>query len=76
LPAKLQAHIREITKTSIVREQFQKTYSFQQPHDGRITLDMEISFEVKNFSDTTLAYAPELQEESVFTPGFVSLEIR
>ena len=44
LPAKLQSHIREITKTSLVRERFVKIYSIPEPKNHRVTLDMDVTF--------------------------------
>jgi hypothetical protein len=74
LPAKLQSHIREITKTSLVRERFVKTYSISEPQNHRVTLDIEVIFEVKNFSDDAQFYSPAILEETVFEPEFVYLE--
>jgi hypothetical protein len=74
LPKKLQSHIRGITKTAIVREKFQKTYTFGAPENGRILLDIEITFEARNFSDSTQWFAPEIQEESAYKPEFLRLE--
>ena len=74
LPNKLQSHIRDITETDIVREEFVKTYSFGEPHEGRVVLDIEMAFSARNFSDSGVMYAPELQEESVYSPEFVYLE--
>jgi hypothetical protein len=74
LPPKLQSHIRDITKTSIVREKLIKAYSFGEPQGGRVNLDIEITFEARNFSDSVEEFAPELQEETVYSPVFLYLE--
>jgi len=74
LPPKLQSHIRDITRTSVVREKLVKAYSFGEPTAGRVTLDIEITFEVRNFADYVEPYAPELQEEIVYAPTFTYLE--
>jgi hypothetical protein len=74
LPKKLQSHIREITRTTVVRDQFVKIYTFEEPQEGRVTLDMEISFRVRNFGDSPQNYSPTLEEEAVYDPQFNYLE--
>jgi hypothetical protein len=75
LPPELQAHIRAIVDTDFVRDHYIKTYSIatsSQP--DTLTLDVRVSFDVKNYSDSTKGYIPILQEETFYSPEFVDVE--
>ena len=75
LPKELQAHIREITKTKLVWSNFEKRYrlSFSDIPD-KMALDIEIGFEVRNYSDTAEKYAPGNNEETFYSPEFLYVE--
>jgi hypothetical protein len=74
LPAELQAPIKDIVDTGLVTDHYVKSYSFSVPEDGHINLDVEIRFEVRNYSDTLWEYAPEVSEETFWKPEFRFLE--
>ena len=52
LPKQLQGVIGGITQTSLVRENYIKRYRFGAPVNGKIELDVSITFDVLNYSDT------------------------
>ena len=74
LPAELQGPIKDIVNTDFVRDHYVKSYTFSAPERGQINLDIEIRFEVRNYSDSALDYAPEITEESSCQPEFRFLE--
>jgi len=74
LPSELQGQIGQIVKTTLVRERFVKTYSFSDPHEGYIKIDIKFTFDVKNYSDSIREYAPTIGEESFYEPEFLSVE--
>jgi hypothetical protein len=74
LPAELQARIKDIVGTGVVRDHYVKSYTFSPPEDGRVVLDVEIRFEVRNYSDAMLDYAPEFTGETFWQPEFRFLE--
>jgi hypothetical protein len=76
LPEELQAHIQDITKTDLVLSDYEKRYSLalSDQFAGKMLLNMEISFEVRNYSDVTKSYSPYLAEESFYKPVFSYLE--
>jgi hypothetical protein len=71
LPTELQAHISSIVGTRRVRDHYVKSYCFSKPDHGRIGIEMEITFDVKNYSDSSVDYTPEMDEEEVFRPDFL-----
>lgn len=74
LPAELQASIKDVVGTGVVRDHYVKSYSFSDPQDGQLTVDVEIRFEVRNYSDVLVDYAPEMVKESFWRPDFRFLE--
>jgi hypothetical protein len=75
LPAELQSHIREITKTTFVRDHYLKEYRFSNPDEFHyMEVEMTVTFDVKNYSDTVCQYHPVIQEEIFFKPEFLYLE--
>jgi hypothetical protein len=76
LPPQLQHHIKQITETDIVREEYVKVYKLGSPVDGRVTLEIKLTFNVKNYSDRPVRYAPLLQDEAVYEPKVTYLEYR
>lgn len=74
LPAELQARIKTIVGTGLVRDHYVKSYSFSPPEDGRVILDVEIRYEVRNYSDAIVDYAPEFTGETFWQPEFRFLE--
>ena len=74
LPAELQGPIKDIVNTEFVRDHYVKSYTFSAPESGQVNLDIEIRFEVRNYSDSALDYAPEITEESSCQPEFRFLE--
>ena len=74
LPEELQGHIGKIVKTSLVRDHYEKTYYFHDPDSGRVNIDITITFEVRNYSDKTVPYAPDMDERVVLQPRFLYLE--
>ena len=74
LPAELQAPIRDIVGTDLVRDHYVKSYAFSVPEDGQVRVEVEVRYEVKNYSDAMRDYAPEIAAEIFFQPEFRFLE--
>lgn len=74
LPAELQAPIRDIVGTDLVRDHYVKSYAFSVPEDGQVRVEVEVRYEVKNYSDAMREYAPEIAAEIFFQPEFRFLE--
>jgi hypothetical protein len=74
LPAELQSSIKDMVNTEFVRDHYVKSYTFSAPERGQVNLDIEIRFEVRNYSDWVQDYAPEIAEENSFQPEFRFLE--
>lgn len=74
LPAELQAPIKDIVGTDFVRDHYVKSYSFSPPENGQVNVDVEIRFDVRNYSDAVRDYAPGIAAEIFFRPEFRFLE--
>jgi len=74
LPADMQAPIRDVVSTDLVRDHYVKSYAFSAPEDGRVQVNVEVRFEVRNYSEAVRDYAPEIAAETFFQPEFRFLE--
>jgi len=74
LPAELQAPIKDIVSTDFVRDHYVKSYAFSSPENGQVNVDVEVRFEVRNYSEAERDYAPEIAAETFFQPEFRFLE--
>jgi hypothetical protein len=74
LPSELQASIRDVVGTDLVTDHYVKTYAFSTPEDGYVSVDIEVRYELKNYSEAALDYAPEIAAELLFQPEFTFLE--
>jgi hypothetical protein len=74
LPTELQGSIKDIVNTELVRDHYVKSYTFSPPENGQVNVDVEIRFEVRNYSDSIRDYAPEITEEISLQPEFRFLE--
>jgi hypothetical protein len=74
LPAELQGSIKDVVNTVFVRDRYVKSYAFSAPENGEVNLDIEIRYEVRNYSDLARDYAPEITEEISCQPEFRFLE--
>jgi hypothetical protein len=74
LPEELQAPIRDIVGTDFVRDHYVKSYAFSTPEDGQVYVDVEVRYEVRNYSETVRDYAPHLAAEVFLQPEFRFLE--
>jgi hypothetical protein len=74
LPLEMQAPIRDVVSTDMVRDHYVKTYAFSPPEDGHVQLNVEVRYEVRNYSETVRDYAPEMVLENFFRPEFRFLE--
>jgi hypothetical protein len=74
LPAELQALIRDIVDTDFVRDHYVKSYAFATPEDGYIDVDIEVRYELRNYSEAVRDYAPEIAAEIFSQPEFRFLE--
>ena len=74
LPAELQGSIKDMVNTEFVRDHYVKSYTFSASERGQVNLDIEIRFEVRNYSDWVQDYAPEIAEENSCQPEFRFLE--
>jgi hypothetical protein len=74
LPSELQSLIRDVVATDFVRDHYVKSYAFSAPENGQVAVDIEIRYEVRNYSEAARDYAPELAAEIFFRPEFRFLE--
>lgn len=74
LPVELQAQIRDIVATDFVRDRYVKSYAFSDPEDGQVGVDIEVRYELRNYSEAVREYAPELAADILFQPQFRFLE--
>ncbi|HWF37793.1 MAG TPA: hypothetical protein VG322_04695 [Candidatus Acidoferrales bacterium] len=74
LPPELQAHILQITRTDIVRSNYVKRYSLASEPSGKMSLNIGISYEVRNHGDAVTEYSPLLEEEGYYSPVFLYME--
>lgn len=74
LPAELQAPIRDIVGTDLVTDHYVKTYAFSTPEEGYVSLEIEVRYELRNYSEAARDYAPEIAAEIFFQPEFRFLE--
>jgi hypothetical protein len=74
LPAELQALIRDVVSTDLVRDHYVKSYTFSAPEDGSVHVSIEVRYEVRNYSEAVYDYAPEMAAEIFLRPSFQLLE--
>jgi hypothetical protein len=74
LPAELQASIRDIVATDFARDHYVKSYAFSAPEDGYLSVDIEVRYEVRNYSEAVRDYSPEIAVETFSQPEFRFLE--
>lgn len=74
LPEDLQGQIRQIINASLIRENSVKRYRLTESENGEVCVEIALSFDVKNYSDDTVYYAPVLSEEIFYHPEFSYLE--
>jgi hypothetical protein len=74
LPPELQSAIRDVVDTDFVRDRYVKSYSFANPEDGVVNVDVEVRYEVRNYSEASRDYAPEITAGEFFQPEFRFLE--
>jgi hypothetical protein len=74
LPIEMQAPIRDVVSTDLVRDHYVKSYSFSTPEDGYVQLNIEVRYEVRNYSEVVRDYAPDMAAEIFFQPEFRFLE--
>jgi hypothetical protein len=74
LPLELQGVVRDIVSTDLVRDHYVKSYAFSAPADGRVQVNIEVRYEMRNYSEAVRDYAPEMTVETFFQPQFHFLE--
>jgi hypothetical protein len=74
LPAELQAPIRDVVSTDLVRDHYVKSYAFSTPEDGSVQVNIEVRYEVRNYSEAVCDYAPEMAADTFLQPSFHLLE--
>ena len=74
LPVEMQAPVRDVVSTDLVRDHYVKSYAFSTPEDGRVLVNVEVRYEVRNYSEAVRDYAPEMMAETFFQPDFRFLE--
>lgn len=74
LPAELQASIRDIVATDFARDHYVKSYAFSTPEEGHVNVDIEVRYEIRNYSEAVRDYAPEIAVEIFSQPEFRFLE--
>ena len=74
LPVDMQGPVRDVVSTDLVRDHYVKSYAFSPLEDGRVRVNVEVRFEVRNYSEAVRDYAPEMVAETFFQPEFHFLE--
>lgn len=74
LPVDMQGPVRDVVSTDLVRDRYVKSYSFSPLDDGRVQVNVEVRFEVRNYSEAVRDYAPEMAVDTFFQPEFRFLE--
>jgi hypothetical protein len=74
LPAEMQGVVRDVVSTDLVRDHYVKSYAFSTPENGWVQVNVEIRYEIRNYSEAVRDYAPELTAETFFQPEFRFLE--
>ena len=74
LPVEMQAPVRDVVSTDLVRDRYVKSYSFSTPGEGRFQINVEVRYEVRNYSEGVRDYAPEMAVDSFYQPDFRFLE--
>lgn len=74
LPVDMQGPIRDVVSTDLVRDHYVKSYAFSGPQGGLVQVNVEVRFEVRNYSEAVRDYAPEIVAETFFQPEFHFLE--
>lgn len=74
LPVEMQGPVRDVVSTDLVRDHYVKTYAFSTPEDGHVQVNVEVRYEIRNYSEAVRDYAPELTVETFFEPEFRFLE--
>jgi len=60
--------------TDLVRDHYVKSYAFSTPEYGHVNVDIEVRYEIRNYSEAVRDYAPEIAAEIFFQPEFRFLE--
>jgi hypothetical protein len=74
LPLEMQGPVRDIVSTDLVRDHYVKTYAFSQTENGRVQVNVEVRYEIRNYAEAVRDYAPEITVEGFFQPDFRFLE--
>jgi hypothetical protein len=74
LPAEMQGLVRDVVSTDLVRDHYVKSYAFSTPENGLVPVNVEVRYEIRNYSEAVRDYAPELTAEIFFHPEFRFLE--
>jgi hypothetical protein len=74
LPEELQSAIRDVVATDLVRDHYVKSYTFSTPENGYVDVDIEVRYEIRNYSEAMQDYAPEISVETFARPEFRFLE--
>ena len=74
LPAEMQGLVRDVVSTDLVRDHYVKSYAFSTPENGLVQVDVEVRYEIRNYSEAVRDYGPELTAETFFQPEFRFLE--
>jgi hypothetical protein len=74
LPAEMQGLVRDVVSTDLVRDRYVKSYAFSTLENGRVQVNIEVRYEIRNYSEAVRDYSPELTAETFFQPEFRFLE--
>jgi hypothetical protein len=75
LPEESRGLIRELVETSIVREDYRKTYRFSEIDQyGDVSIEITVRYVARNYSGTIREFVPSIQEEVFYSPEFKALE--
>jgi hypothetical protein len=76
LPRALQETVSDlVVETGLVLHNYVKAYRFSEfGSEGHLGIEMTTSYEVLNYSDRSIDYAPHLAEEIFYDPHFLCLE--
>jgi hypothetical protein len=74
LPNKLQQEINKIARTDLVVHNYFQTYSIAKRNDEKFTVDVTVSFELKNYAQASVDWVPSIQSQILYHPEFLHLE--
>jgi hypothetical protein len=76
LPAQMRRTLWSVISASDVRERWRKEYGFKPASGGMVTVTIQESYEVQNYGEKAMDYAPVSSEEEFWKPRVTYVEYR